>query len=112
MIVECTPRGWLDTRQVHRLQRRVQRALRELCDALLLSGNELRYRDAEGLAQFVIWLDTLQRAHPTMPIWLCHLAPDLLAALHLADLGTTWHIVPDRATALRALATTPEEIAL
>ena len=110
MIAEITPKGWLNERLVAVLQREIQQSLKNDCSALLISGSALRYRDPEGIAALAAAFASVQRAHPALPIWLCHLAPALLEAIQLAAIGEGWHVVPDRATALAALTTQPQEM--
>ncbi len=110
MIAECHPQGTLDARQVARLRHDLLAALAHGCAGIIISGGALRYGGVEGLAQLAALLDEMQAAYPWVPIWLCHLAPDLLAAIDLAGLGDRWQITPDRASALEAMANIANEV--
>jgi len=100
MIVELAPRGWLDARQGQRLRRDVLAALRRGCTAIVISGMELRYRDVAGLAEVAALIDDAREHSPNVPIWLCHISPDLRCAATLADIDGAWRMAPDRQTAL------------
>jgi hypothetical protein len=110
MIAEFAPRGALDARLVLRLRHDVLAALAHGCAGVIISGGDLRYRGVEGLAQFGALVDDLAVQFPWVPVWLAHLAPDLLAALHLANMANRWHIAPDRASALEALSAFVSEV--
>lgn len=103
VIVELTPRGWLDTRQATRLRRDVLIALNRGCEAIIISGIDLRYRDVSGLAGLGALLAETRAHSPQVPVWLCHISPDLRAAAALAALDDSWLLVPDRATALDSI---------
>jgi len=105
MIAECVPEGRLDARQVARLRHAMLAALAHGCAGIIISGSELRYDGVADVAHLAALLDEIQVAYPWVPVWLCHLAPDFLAAIHLAGLGAGWHIAPDSARAREALAT-------
>jgi len=100
MIVELAPRGWLDARQGQRLRRDVLAALKRGCSAVVISGMELRYRDVAGLAEVVALIEDARELSPGVPIWLCHISPDLRCAATLAGVDGAWHMAPDRRTAL------------
>jgi len=110
MIAECHPQGALDTRQVARLRHDLLAALAHGCAGVIISGGALRYGGVEGLAQLAALLDDMRASYPWVPLWLCHLAPDLLAAIDLAGMGAQWHIAPDRATALDEMAEVATEV--
>ena len=103
MIVELAPQGWLDARQASRLRRDALIALNRGCAAIIISGMELRYRDVVGLAALAALLDETRAHSPDVPIWLCHISPDLRAAAALAALDDTWLLAADRATALDSI---------
>ncbi|HKD74599.1 MAG TPA: hypothetical protein VKB76_03860 [Ktedonobacterales bacterium] len=100
MIVELSPRGWLDARQGQRLRRDVLAALKRGCTAIVVTGMELRYRDVAGLAEMATLIDDAREHSPGVPIWLCHISPDLRCAATLAGVDGAWHMAPDRQTAL------------
>ena len=103
MIVELIPKGWLDGCQTSRLRRDIFIALNRDCAAILISGEELRYRNVDGLAAFCALLAEAQAHSPRIPIWLCHISPDLRAAATLAAVDQHWNLAPDRATALDSI---------
>ena len=100
MLVELTPQGWLDARQAARLRHDTLVALNRGCAAIIISGMDLRYRDVAGLAGLAALLAEARGHSPAVPIWLCHISPDLQAAAALAALSDAWSLAPDRATAL------------
>jgi anti-anti-sigma regulatory factor len=100
MIVELTPRGWLDARQGQRLRHDVLAALKRGCTAIVVSGIELRYCDVAGLAEVAALIDDARDHSPGVPIWLCHISPDLRCAARLSGVDGVWHMAPDRQTAL------------
>lgn len=103
MIAELMPKGVLNARLADWLRREIRAAVARGCTTLLISGRALRYRGPTGLAHLA---DVLAEAHqqwPRLVLWICHLAPDLLEALQLADIGEDWQIATDRRMALAAL---------
>jgi hypothetical protein len=108
MIVECVPEGRIDTRQVARLRHAMLAALAHGCAGIIISGGELRYGGVADVARLAALLDEIQASYPWVPVWLCHIAPDFLAAIDLADIGAGWHIAPDSATARERLTVASE----
>lgn len=104
MIVEIAPVGWLDDRQVKYLRQAVWKAIAQNCDAIIISGMTLRYRATSGLAELAAIVTDAYDVAPRIPIWLCHISPDLRAAVSLAALDTRWHFAPDLLTTRDAIA--------
>ncbi len=103
MIAELTPKGWLNARLADWLRCEIRAAVARGCTTLLISGSQLRYQEPTGLALLAEVLAETRQRWPRVTLWLCHLAPDLLEALHLADIGEDWRIAPDQRMALAAL---------
>jgi|GEM_PF-5908204 len=99
-IAEWTPQGSLTSRLVAQLAAQMWTTLAEPCGAVIISGADLRYRQPEGLAALLELLDEITVKFPHLHIWLCHLAPDLRAAISLGAVNGQWHIAPDRAKAV------------
>ena len=106
MIVELTPSGWLDTHKATRLSHDVMQAIEHGCTAIIISGTDLRYLDVLGLAGLGAVIADAHAAAPHIPIWLCHISPDLRAAATLAalDTGIGWHLASDLVTAHECIA--------
>lgn len=107
VVIACT--GWLDSRQIAWLNRRLMQAIRHGARAVIIEGTRLRYRHVRGLALLDELLEQARNAYPAIPVCLCHLAPDILGASQLADIGQTWLTAPDLATAHRILSSNQEK---
>lgn len=97
---EFAPLGWLDDAQVGRLRAQIASGTAP-GEPVIISGARLRYRDVAGLAALAALVDDLAAARP---VWLCHVPPDLTAALGLAGRGADWRIAPSLAIARRQIA--------
>ncbi len=102
-VAIIAPTGVLGQRMIRQLYLEIAHALTEHPSAILIDGEQVRYRGPAGLADLVA-LGT--RAEAPM-IGLCHLPPALIAALQLAGVYADLRIFPDRAVALAALGMDP-----
>ena len=109
-FVEFAPSGQLDHHLVGQLRHQWQVRRPQDITAVLITGSALRYQDPEGLAEFAALLEAWHAEQPSLPIWLCHLEPEIVLARQLADIGAWWQVAPDRATVLWELGMREDEI--
>lgn len=96
MPVEFLLRGWLDAHQVAQLRRDILARVTPMCEQVLITGHDLRYRDVAGLAAFAALLDEMAAQFPQTALLLNHFSPELIAAASLAGFEQRWHFVTDQ----------------
>ncbi|MBA3824773.1 MAG: AAA family ATPase [Ktedonobacterales bacterium] len=108
-LLEFTPKGALDHHLIAQLRDQWRASQPSAATGVVISGSALRYTTPEGLAEFATLLEAWHAERPDLPLWLCHLEPEIVLARQLADIGHWWQIAPDRATVLWELGLHREE---
>lgn len=98
MPIEFLLRGWLDAHQVAQLRRDILTRVTPMCERVLITGHDLRYRDVAGLAALAALLDEMAAQFPQTELLMNHFSPELIAAATLAGFESRWHFVTDAAT--------------
>jgi anti-anti-sigma regulatory factor len=101
MLLELHPDGLLDRFRVAQMQRRLSHELTPATRIVLVNGASLFYHHVEGLADFLALLEDVEARGAAVA--LCHIAPNMQAAMDLAEWRDRWPIYVDREAALDAL---------